>query len=127
MMKYSILALLFMLFSCSQKEEIKKDENLLGFKATFLAELGDDKYDSLLIKTSEKPVVKYVDDVIFITLYAEMNACEGYEGKVQVKNDSIVLGTKSLSDEVCTSNVIDKLSYIIDNTTKKKYKFRFQK
>ena len=125
-MKYSIIIIMFLIVSCSKKEEVVKDKNLLGFKSTFLAEFGDDKFDGLRNKTEEKPVVKYVDDVIFVTLYAQMNACDRYEGMVEVKNDSIILGYKSLTDEACTSTVIDKLSYIVDNPAKKKnYKVLF--
>lgn len=125
-MKYSIIIITLLLVSCSKKEEVVKDRNLLGFKSTFLAEFGDDKFDGLRNKTDEKPVVKYVDDVIFITLYAQMNACDRYDGMVQVKNDSIILGVKSLTEEACTSTVIDKLSYIIDNPENKKYKVVFR-
>ena len=89
-MKYYIFACLLLLFSC-QKEEVKKDKHLLGFKTTFLAEFDDDKFDALRSKIDDKPVVKYVDDVIFVTLHAQMNACDSYDGTVLIKNDSVIL------------------------------------
>lgn len=119
-MKYFVPAVLLLLLSC------QKDKNLLGFKSTSLAESGDAKYDSLRAKADEKPVVKYVDDEIFVTLFAEMKSCNDYNGIVSIKNDSIILGYKSLTDEACTSTSIDKLSYIIDNPAKKKYKVIFK-
>lgn len=109
--------------SCSKKEEFKKNKKLLHFKSKFIAELGNDNYEKTLSKTKSKINAKYLDDIIYVTKYIETNACGDYTGNVEVKKDSIYLIYKLVSDEVCTSSAIEKITYIIDNPTEKKYKF----
>ncbi len=121
-MKYLIGILLILLVSCSKKEE-PIDKNLIYFKDNFLSELGDENYEKLLSKTKLKIKAQYIDDVIFVTNYVESNACGKYVGNIKIKNDRIYLIFKLVSDEVCTSVGIDKVTYIINNPKEKKYKF----
>lgn len=121
-MKYFIGFLFVLLISCSKKEE-PTNKNLIFFKSNFLGELGNDDYKKLLSKTKLKIKAQYIDDIIFVTNYVEINACGNYVGDIQIKNDSIYLIYKLVSDEVCTSTGVDKITYIINNPKEKKYKF----
>lgn len=122
-MKYLIGVLLLVVISCSKKEENTTNKNLIYFKSKFLGELGNDDYEKLLAKTKLKIKTQYLDDVIFVTNYVESNACGQYSGNIEIKNDSILLVYKLVSDEVCTSTSVEKLTYIINNPKEKKYKF----
>lgn len=121
-MKYLIGILLIFLVSCSKKEE-QIDKNLIYFKSSFLGELGNDDDEKLLAKTKLKINAQYIDDVIFVTNYIESNACGKYAGNIKIENDQIYLIFKLVSDEVCTSVGVDKVTYIINNPKEKKYKF----
>ena len=59
-MKYIFGILLIMFISCSEMEE-QRDNNLIFFKSTFLAELGNDDYEKMLAKTKAKINAKYTD------------------------------------------------------------------
>jgi hypothetical protein len=121
-MKYIIGILFLVLISCSKNEQAI-NKNLINFKSKFLGELGSDDYEKLLDKTKLKIKAQYIDDVIFVTNYVESNACGEYSGDIEIKNDSILLIFKSVSDLVCTSRSVEKLTYIINNPKEKKYKF----
>ena len=124
-MKYTLGILLFLVLSCSKKEEqINKD--LIYFKDSFLSELGNDNYEKCLTKTKLKINAQYIDDLIIVTNYVESNACGKYAGDIRIKNDRIFLIYKLMSDEVCTSTGIDKVTYIINNPKEKKYKFEME-
>lgn len=121
-MKYFVGTLLIIIVSCSKKEE-PIDKNLFFFKSRFLVELGNDKYEKYLAKTKLKINVQYIDGVIFATNYVEANACGRYAGNIRIENDKIYLIYKLVSDEVCSSTGVEKVTYIIDNPNEKKYKF----
>ena len=121
-MKYIIGILLIVLVSCSKKEE-PIDKNLIFFKEKFLSEFGDEDYEKLLPKTKLKIKAQYIDDIIFVTNYVESNACGKYAGNIKIKNDRIYLIFKLVSDEVCTSVGVNKVTYIINNPKEKIYKF----
>lgn len=123
-LNYEILfgILLIVLVSCSKKEE-PIDKNLIFFKSSFFCEFGNDKYEKYLAKTKFKINVQYIDDVIFVTNYVETNACGKYAGNIRIKNDKIYLIYKLVSDEVCSSTSVEKITYIIDNPNEKKYRF----
>jgi len=123
MIKYIILLSVLILISCQKKEETKKIENLLYFKSRFIAELGSADYDRIISKTNSKVKAKYFEDVIYVTKFIEANGCGDYIGDIKIKKDSIYLVYKLVSDEVCMSTAINKITYIIDNPTEKKYKF----
>ena len=102
-------------------ETIEVHKNLLGFKTSFLAELGDGKYEELENKV-EKGIIetKYINDIIYVSYYEELNACGQYAGNIEISNDTIKLGVNLVSDEVCTSLSIEKLTFLIDNPTENK-------
>ena len=124
-MKYTLGILLILVLSCSKKEEqINKD--LIYFKDGFLSEFGNDNYEKWLAKTKLKINAQYIDDLIIVTNYVESNACGKYAGDIRIKNDRIYLIYKLMSDEVCASTSIDKVTYIINNPKEKKYKFEME-
>ncbi len=110
--------------SCT-KEERPIDKSLVYFESKFLSELGDEKYDNLKLKIKSKPKVKYLDDLIYVTIYVEANACGQYVGNIKYKQDSIILVYRLVSEEVCASTSIEKATFIIKNPKNKKYKFGF--
>jgi len=118
------IVFLFVL-SCSKKVE-PVNNNLIFFKDSFLSELGNENHEKLLLKTKQKIKVQYLDDLIIVTNYVESNACGKYAGDIKIKNDKIYLIYELLSDEVCTSTSIDKVTYIINNPKEKKYKFEME-
>ena len=124
-MKYIFGILLVFVLSCSKKEE-QVNKNLIFFKDCFLSELGNENYEKLLAKTKLKIKAQYIDDLIIVTNYVESNACGKYAGDIRIKNDRIYLIYKLVSDEVCTSTGIDKVTYIINNPKEKKYKFEME-
>jgi hypothetical protein len=124
-MKYIFGILLVFVLSCSKKEE-QVNKNLIFFKDSFLSELGNEDYEKLLAKTKLKIKAQYLDDLIIVTNYVESNACGKYAGDIRIKNDRIYLIYKLVSDEVCTSTGIDKVTYIINNPNEKKYKFEME-
>ena len=124
-MKYIFGILLVFVLSCSKKEE-QVNKNLIYFKDSFLSELGNENYEKLLAKTKLKIKAQYLDDLIIVTNYVESNACGKYAGDIRINKDKIYLIYKLVSDEVCTSTGIDKVTYVINNPKEKKYKFEME-
>ncbi|WP_136666908.1 hypothetical protein [Flavobacterium sp. H122] len=122
-MKYLIGILLFAFISCLKKKENTTNKNLIYFNSKFISELGNNDYEKLLAKTKLKIKAQYLDDLIFVTNFVGSNACGQYTGNIEIKNDSIILVYKLVSNEVCTSTSVEKLTYIISNPKEKKYKF----
>jgi len=125
-MKNLILILIIIvipLFSCNtenKKEEIHK--NLLGFKTLFLAESrGEENELEKKVKKGNLDI-KYINDIIYISYYEELNACGQYDGNIELKNDTIKLKVNLISDEVCTSTSINKITFLIENPDMKKKK-----
>ena len=124
-MKYTLGILLIVILSCSTKEE-QINKNLIYFNDKFLSELGNDNYEKWLAKTKLKINAQYIDELIIVTNYVEINACGNYVGDIRIKNDRIYLIYKLMSDEVCSSTAIGKVTYIISNPKEKKYKFEME-
>ena len=110
-------------FSCSQKDKKETHPNLIYFDSEFIAELGDENYDTHEAKLSSKIKAKYIYKTIYISKEINANACGKYTGDIEIKKDSIILIYRLISDEVCTSTSIDNVTYIIKNTEEKKYHF----
>src|SRR5690606_39859499 len=120
-----IIIIVFASFnSCStdkEKNNEPKHKKLLGFKITFLADLGEEKYFKLEKKVENGKIeTKYINDIIYVSYYLELNACGKYDGNLEIKNDTIKLKVNLISDEVCTSTSIDKVTFLIDNPDEKK-------
>jgi len=125
MKKVIFVLISILLISCTEKKEIVNKE-LVYFDSKFVAELGDENYDEFAGRLNNKIKPKYLDDLIYIQKLIEVNACGQYSGDIEIKKDSIILIYNLISDEVCTSTGIDKVTYIIKNPKGKKYKFRFK-
>lgn len=123
--KFLFIFLLLTICSCQKENVEPRDQRLLYFRSSFKAELGDREYDKYYSRIAE-PKIKYLDDIIIVTKYIEANACDQSQGNIKVANNTIMLQYNSVSDEVCTSRAVEKLTYIIDNPTSKKYKFKFE-
>lgn len=118
---------LFVFYSCSEKtDKIKRDKNLIYFNSKFLAELGDEKYDELEKDLKKGLEVKYLNDIIYISKIVGVNACGNYKGNIEIKEDSLILKHILVSDEVCTSNSIERITYIVKNPTEKQYKLKLK-
>lgn len=118
---------IFSLFinSCSNKTH-EKHKDLVYFDLRFLAELGDDKFDNLLGELKKKPKVEYLDDIIYISKYIELNSCADYTGDIKKSNDTLFIKILSTSDEFCTSTSIRKVTYIVRNNDKKKLQLMYE-
>lgn len=118
-----ILIILFAVTSCNffTKKIEPKHQHLLGFKIKSVAELGSEKYFTLLKEAESGNLdIKYIDDIIYVSYYENLNACGQYDGNIEIKNDTIKLTVELTSDVVCTSLRIDKVTFIIDNPEKEK-------
>lgn len=65
--------------------------------------------------------VDYVDELIIVTQLMETNACPGYLGNIEIKDNSIFLIMTLASDDICDSQEVFKFTYIIKNPNKQKY------
>ncbi len=115
-----LLTLILFIASCNtvseKKETESRHEKLLGFKTSFIAELGEEEYFQLEDEVkSGKIETKFINDIIYVSYYEELNACGKYDGDLEIKNDTIFLKVKLISDEVCTSLSINKVTFLIDN------------
>jgi hypothetical protein len=122
-----IFLCVFCCFACQQKESFIQNTKLIGFKSVSLSELDDEKYDSLKIELDKKHIdIRYINDVIYISHLRETDACSRYKGNIEFKGDTIKLMYELVSDTICTSLVINKLTYLIDNPQKTKYKIKIK-
>jgi hypothetical protein len=81
------------------------------------------QYDSINIISSKKPFdYKYLDDLIIISAYFERDACGQYKADIRINNDSLLLNSDLISEEVCTALVYYKVDYLINNPLKSKSK-----
>lgn len=117
------VALFFFFGSCAEKEKtIQKHKNLIGFRAQFLGEMGDDAYEEIdKLGWGDKITLRYLDDILQITTWEEKSLCGKWEGAIEIRNDTIFLDYVLLSDEICTSLSYDKLTYFIDNPNRQKW------
>jgi len=113
-----------MVQSCNN--EIKKNENLIYFKAKFITEIGNDDYEKYLNDIQQKINIQYFNEIIFVQKITEVNSCGEYLENIDIINDTIFLRYDLISKEVCTSTMFEKLSYMINNPSNKKYHFTFK-
>ena len=93
-----------------------KNQKLLGFKTMFLSELGDDNYADLEEAVNQEKIdINYLNDIIYVSYLEELNACGEYDGNIETKGDTITLNVELISDEVCTSTAIERITFFIDN------------
>ena len=118
----TIIGFGIVLVACEQKVERKKNKKLIGFKSEWIGELGDDNYISVEpLAESKKTEVKQIDDILIVKSWQFTNTCGNYEENISISSDTITLELNLISDEVCTSMSIKKLTYLIDNPEKKKW------
>lgn len=68
--------------------------------------------------------IKYHDDFIEVITYEEHNGCAKYKGVINLVGDTIELSKELIPDsELCLSNEVYKISYLIDNPRLKKKVF----
>jgi hypothetical protein len=126
-MKYLFYILIPLIISCqnraeTKQEDSKKNKNLIYFNSHFMADLGDDEWYKLQPKMDSAIKAQYLDDVIYVTKYIDVNACGTYVGDIEIKNDTIYLIHRLVSDDICATTSINKVIYIIKNPNQKKYK-----
>jgi hypothetical protein len=122
------LLIWFLLLACqrqSHSPEKLVHVRLLGFKADFLAEEMDETYEKLhLAKKLQQHHIEVIPvrDVLYVSLIRAVNACGRYRGNIAFSHDTIYLHYDFVSDTMCASGRVDKLTYLIDNPGLKKYK-----
>lgn len=111
------------LLGCEQKSTpAKKNEKLIGFKSEWLGEVGSDQYKvAEPLAESKKIETKQIDDLLIIKTWKFLNTCGKYGEDISIYSDTIHLELDLISDEVCTSTSIRKLTYIVDNPDSKKW------
>lgn len=122
-MRYLQLFLVICLFSCqSRKESYSLHRDLLGSKDQFLSEMGDDNYDSLESELKKGRIdVRYINDIIYISNLRETNACGVYKCNIDINHDTLFLRYDMVSDVVCTSLAIKRLTYFVNNPKGRRY------
>jgi hypothetical protein len=129
-MRTTIFIIIVLLFtSCKQNQKPKpvRHQDLLGFKAVYVAEPGNDTYHKNRIESKlNKLRIRYVEDIIYVSTYAQANGCGEHFGNIQIRNDTIVLKYEFADEVACASTIVDKLTYLIDNPRKKKRKIKFE-
>lgn len=118
----SVVGVILIFPSCSKRSNQKPEKKkLLGFKTMFLSELGDEKYFELeQVLENEKMETKYLNDIIYVSYLDELNTCGHYDGTIEFVGDTIKLKVDLISDEVCTSTSIHRITFLIDNPDGKK-------
>lgn len=113
----SVVGIILIFPSCSTSSKQKpENKKLLGFKTMFLSELGDEKYFELEQELeNEKMETRYINDIIYISYLDELNTCGRYDGAIEFVGDTINLKVGLISDEVCTSTSIYRITFLIDN------------
>lgn len=101
----------------SKTKEEKIHEKLLGFRTQFLGELGDDNYDWLEQKVKNGQIdIQYLKDTIQVSYITELNACGRYVGNLEIRNDTVKLRINEVSDTVCTSLIIEEVTFLIETS-----------
>lgn len=120
--KISILMIGITLISCEQKIELQKNKNLIGFKSEMIGEIGDDEYIKMeSLAESKKIEAKQIEDILIIKTWKFRNTCGNYEEDISINSDTIYLKLNLVSDEVCSSRSIVKLTYLVYNPENKKW------
>jgi len=120
MNKNLIILICIALFGCEQKIVHKKNKKLIGFKSEWIGEYGDEKFNiAEPLAESKKIESKQVDEILIIKTWILTNACGKYQEDISIKGDTIILRLDLISEEVCTSEAIKKLTYVIDNPKRK--------
>lgn len=115
-----ISTLLLFITSCNFNSLKPKHKRLLNCKISFLVDLGDLKFQKLAEKARSQEIeIKYSNDTIYASYIAVLNECGKYEGNIEIVNDTIKLMHYSVSNEACTSLVIGKITFLIDNPDKR--------
>ncbi|MCC2546105.1 hypothetical protein LJY25_06590 [Hymenobacter sp. BT175] len=119
-----------LLSACNSTDAPARHSRLLGFKAAFIAEQGDEaalrpKGVARKLRTGAIEV-KPVHDILYISLPRHVNACGQYEGNIAISWDTIYLRYVDVSDVACASGRIDQLTYLVDNPKHKRYKVVFR-
>lgn len=125
----TFVILLLLVGSCEHNSKPKpvRHADLLGFKGEYVAESHDDTYRRYNLGTKlNKLRIRYVEDIIYVSAYVSANGCGEHFGNMKIRNDTIVLTYDHVSDIACTSTVIDKITYLIDNPKKRKRKIKFE-
>jgi len=117
------------LYSCRNFEEEKENKNhrnkeLIGFKSIEVGEPGHKYGIGNYTFNTKRIYTKYVEDIIIVKTFEEVNACPKFYMDIKYKNDTIILSYDLISDNLCKSLRIDELTYIIDNPKKKKWVFK---
>jgi hypothetical protein len=112
-------------FKNESKTELEKDARLIGYKTEVLAELGEVEFEELLNKY--KTDIRYINDIIYVSYVEEHNACGSYQGEIKFSNDTIFLSEVLLSDEVCNSLRLDRVTFIINNPDETKKNIQIKK
>ena len=119
-MRLYCLFFLLIAFGCTRTE---KNDHLMCFQTVYLGERDDSKKQlNLAAATKEDLKVTYVDDLIIASKVVEVNACGKYDGALEMRQDTIVLTYKLLTDELCDSQSFERFSYVIANPDNKKFK-----
>lgn len=120
------LVLLFIFSSCHTEDNLKNKKNniLIG---TLSYEVGEPNFNKTVEENVNNQIIEThkIDELIIINKWETVNICGTYEPGIKMIHDTIYLkyDLQNNNQELCKSQRIDKITYIIDNRIKKKWTF----
>lgn len=118
------------LLGCGRPAPEPRHPRLLGFKAETLAQdIDDANYRRLHLARrlrTETITQRRLDDILYLRLVQEVNACGRYVGNLRIHGDTLYLRYEQTAEEVCASSRVDQLTYLVDNPQRRRYKVVFQ-
>ncbi len=127
-MKKSLLILfLIMITSCQTEKEINEfhpNNRIIKSSSKFITEDGphiDDEFGSTQKFEKHYLKIEYRKDTIYARTVQSVNACGNAQAQLVVIGDTIILTTKEISEELCTSTDWYFYEYWISNPENKKY------
>ena len=121
-----LMTLILISISCKEVKN-SKNKNLIGFKSEMVGEPGAMFKDGHWIDyqfDTDKIEVNYFEDIIIAKTFTVGNDCVKYDLNIKYKSDTIELlhYSDQEAEELCNSDKIESLTYIINNPKKSKWK-----
>lgn len=124
-MRYILL--LIIIFAACNTSDYKRHKRLIRFSSRYAMEpenIDEKKYKAI---SSEKfnpktDTIKYLKGRIYISYLGLVNGCGEHKGAIRFSGDSLFVDAVNVSDIACTSEICDRLVFMIENKQNKRYK-----
>jgi hypothetical protein len=123
---YFSLSFYFLMFSSCGDKILGIHPRLLDWSQEFIADDGpefDDYHNKPLEFFEENTTVEYLTDTIVVSAVMNTNACAMITGNIEISGDSIILKTRWVNNEGCSSTHFIRANYRILNEDNLEYSF----